>query len=194
MKKIVLILVGGLLLGACGSEANEAADDSTDSSTETQTNASGDVVKDQIVGLIADVEKGMKPLSPIADVSNYDSSVEPYLVGENETGNYNSSWEDGDFKGSRFYSTKYNDKSQLGEVRMQILVIDDVRWDPETDEEDASKAIDYDKYKDVITEQVGSQPEVDEYSDGHVWKTATANWYLSAYDDFSLEFKMKEAK
>ncbi|MFT5821750.1 MAG: hypothetical protein ACI8ZM_003004 [Crocinitomix sp.] len=194
MKKIVLIFVGGMLLASCGSEVNDATDESTNSTTETQTNSSGDIVKDKILELISDVDKGMKPLSPIADVSKYDADVNPYLVGEKETGNFNSKWEKGDFNGSRFYSKKYNEDSQLGEVRLQILLNEDVYYNSDSDEEDASKKIDYDKYLNIITEETGAEPEEDYTGDGHVWKTATATWYLSTYDDYSLEFKMKEAK
>ena len=191
MKKIVLILVGGLLLSSCGSDTNE----STDGTGETETTGSGDIVNDKIVELILDVEKGMKPLSPIADVSKYDSEVKAYVVGENETGNFNSQWEDGDFEGSRFYSKKYNDDSQLGEVRLSIWVKQDVIYDSETGEEDESKKIDYDKYLNIISDEVGGQPTKENHTGGgHVWKTSTANWYLSTYDDYSLEFKMKEAK
>ena len=192
MKNLVLVFVGALLLGSCGSEENGTTEDSTDSVTETQPTSSGDVVKDQIVELISDSQQGMTPLSPIADISNYDSNTEPYLVGENETGNFSSKWDNGDFEGSRFYSKKYDDDSQLGEVRMQILVKEDVYYNYDTDEEDESKKIDFDKYVNIITEEIGVSGEEDEYSEGgYVWTTPTAEWSLSTYDDYSLEFKMK---
>lgn len=195
MKKLVLILAGGLLLGSCGSDEANSENESGDNATETQVTESGDVIEDQIMALIADVEKGLKPLSPIAEISKYDNNVKPYLVGENETGNFNSESEKGDYEFSRFYSKKYNDETLLGEIRLSIFVKEDVVWDPETDEEDTSKKIDLDKYKEIITAEMGTEPEEEDYvGGGLLWKTPTANWKLSNYDDYSLEFKVKEAK
>ncbi len=168
----------------------------TDTETEsTTTQSSGDIVKDQIFGLIADADKGLKPLSPIANIDKYDANTKAYIVGEKETGNFNSKWEKGDYEGSRFYSKKYNDDSQLSEVRLSIMVKEEIYYDDESDTEDESKKIDCNKYLKIISEKLGVEAEEETYTGGgHVWKTPIANWQLTTYDDYSLQFVMKESK
>lgn len=193
MKKLVLVVIGGLLLHSCGSETGETA--GTEGTGEVQSTGSGDVIEDKLIGLIEDAEKGMKPLSPIADVSKYDSNAKVYVVGEEETGNYNSKWENEDYHGSRFYSKLYNDATKLDQVRLSVLTNDDVLYDETTGEIDESKKIDFDHYLNVISEKIGSQPEKENYTGGgHLWKTADAHWKLSSYDDYTLEFTMKRVK
>lgn len=114
MKKIVCMLMFPLVIASCGNK-------------ETESNGKeSDVVLEQINKLMSDVEKGMKPLSKIAEVTNYDNNAKPYLREDNnsETGNFQSKWENGDYKLSRFYSKKYNDESLLGEVRVSVVLKD----------------------------------------------------------------------
>lgn len=191
MKKIVLVLVGGLLLGSCGTETTET----NDSSNNTEQAESTDVIKNKLFELISDADKGMKPLMPISDVSKYDNNVKPYMVGEKETGNFNSKWNDGDFEGSRFYSKLYNDDTKLSEVRLSIMMKHDVYVDQDTGEADASKKIDFDKYLKLLSEKIGSEPEKETHTGGkHLWKTEDAEWRLGSYDDYSLEFTMKKVR
>lgn len=180
MKKIVCVLMLPLLIASCGTKEVESS------------GKGGDVVLEQINKLMSDAEKGMKPLSKIAEVTTFDNNAKPYLREDNnsETGNFQSKWEDGDYKITRFYTKKYNDESLLQGVRVSVVLKDEAYYNPDTDEEDPSKKIDFDKYSKILSEKLGSQPS--DYNGSKVWKTDKADWYMNQWDDYSLEFTMKK--
>jgi len=135
-------------------------------------------------------------MSNISEISKFDANQKAYVLpGGKATGNFKSEWEKGDYRGSRFYSKRYNDDTKLGDIRMSVSLKEEVYMNDETGELDASKKIDLNTYVKLLSDKLGVEAkDVSSTLGGYQWVTATEKWGLKSYDDYSIQLNVKAAK
>lgn len=202
MKKIMTILGATMIFASCTVETtsekslDEALNDLETSLNENlnELSSSEDVIKNELKLVLDNIKKGVKPMGKMEDIKKYDAKATEYLNNGVSTGSYTCDYDEGNFNIYKFYETSYNDKTELKNISIMISVLDDVIYDEETGEEDLTQALQFEKYIDIISKELGVQPsklDTDE-DDDYEWEKDGVLYYLSVYDDYTIDFDISQ--
>ena len=177
-KLIVPLCFCFALLFACGN--GEDTNSSGTSSTESK-----DIVALEIVQLIDNYKAGLQPVTPIANVKNFDANAKENLNSSGKFIGFQSETEKENLAIRKYYSTKFNDEKNLKACNVSFEVLD--AYD-EDDNEDPSKVIEYQKYVDLINKHL-PDAQYEKFNGDDSWELDN-NTFVFSYSEYDVSFEV----
>lgn len=190
MKKIIVLglVVSGLASCSVETTENKSLEDAfnelSTSIEESSFVSTGDISKDEVLSVLSQVKKGLKPEIKISEIKAFDNKIVPDEYMGKLTGNFISDYNKGDYNIYKVYTKKFNEQDKLSYFSVTIGVLSEVYYNEETDEEDPAKKLNITSYVELIDKQLGVSHSSD--GDYYTWEKDDLMYELSIYDDYTI--------